>query len=49
MTTGDIANHLADICGAEVSRDLVSRMTDAVIEDMQQRQSRSLDACIRSC
>jgi putative transposase len=28
MTTGDIANHLADIYGTEVSRDLVSRVTD---------------------
>jgi len=44
MTTGDIANHLADIYGTEVSRDLVSRVTDAVIEDMQQWQSRPLDA-----
>jgi len=45
MTTGDITNHLADIYGSEVSRDLVSRVTDAVIEDMQQWQSRPLDAC----
>ena len=45
MTTGDIANHLADIYGTEVSRDLVSRVTDAVIEEMQQWQSRPLDAC----
>jgi transposase-like protein len=45
MTTGDIANHLANIYGTEVSRDLVSRVTDAVIEDMQQWQSRPLDAC----
>jgi len=50
MTTGDIANHLADIYGSEVSRDLVSRVTDAVIEDMQQWQSRPLDAgSIRCC
>ena len=44
MTTGDIANHLADIYGTEVSRDLVSRVTDAVIEQMQQWQSRPLDS-----
>ena len=43
MTTGDIANHLADIYGTEVSRDLVSRVTDAAIEQMQQWQSRPLD------
>jgi transposase-like protein len=40
MTTGDIAHHLADIYGTEVSRGLVSRVTDAVIEDMQHWQSR---------
>jgi transposase-like protein len=45
MTTGDIANHLADIYGTEVSRDLVSRVTDAIVEDMQQWQSRPLDSC----
>jgi len=44
MTTGDIANHLADIYGTQVSRDLVSRVTDAVVEQMQQWQSRPLDA-----
>jgi len=43
MTTGDIANHLADVYGTEVSRDLVSRVTDAVINDMQEWQSRPLD------
>ena len=45
MTTGDITNHLGDIYGSEVSRELVSRVTDAVIEDMQQWQSRPLDSC----
>jgi putative transposase len=44
MTTGDIVNHLADIYGTEVSRDLVSRVTDAVVEQMQQWQSRPLDS-----
>ena len=44
MTTGDITNHLADIYGTDVSRDLVSQVTDAVIEDMQQWQSRPLDS-----
>jgi transposase-like protein len=43
MTTGDITNHLADVYGSEVSRDLVSRVTDAVITDMQEWQSRPLD------
>lgn len=44
LTTGDIVNHLADVYGSEVSRDLVSRVTDAVVEQMQQWQARPLDA-----
>lgn len=43
MTTGDIANHLADIYGTHVSRDLVSRVTDAVLEQMTEWQNRPLD------
>lgn len=43
MTTGDIANHLADVYGSNVSRDLVSAVTDRVVEDMQAWQNRPLD------
>ena len=43
MTTGDIANHLADVYGTGVSRDLVSRVTDQVVEDMLEWQNRPLD------
>ena len=43
MTTGDIANHLADVYGSQVSRDLVSKVTDAVVEDMRAWCSRPLD------
>ena len=43
MTTGDIANHLADVYGTEVSRDLVSKVTDAVLTDMNAWASRPLD------
>ena len=43
MTTGDIANHLADVYGSQVSRDLVSTVTDAVVEDMRAWCSRPLD------
>jgi transposase-like protein len=43
MTTSDIANHLADIYGTSVSRDLVSRVTDSVVEDMIAWQNRPLD------
>ncbi|WP_371364892.1 transposase [Jatrophihabitans sp. GAS493] len=38
MTTGDIANHLADIYGTDVSRELVSKVADAVISEMQEWQ-----------
>lgn len=43
MTTGDIANHLADVYGTEVSRDLVSTVTDAVVAEMTEWSSRPLD------
>jgi transposase-like protein len=43
LTTGDIANHLADVYGTNVSRDLVSRVTDQVTEALAGWQSRPLD------
>jgi putative transposase len=43
MTTGDIQAHLAEIYGTEVSRDTISRITDAVVEDMVSWQNRPLD------
>jgi putative transposase len=43
MTTGDIANHLADMYGSQVSKDLVSRVTDAVVADMAEWAGRPLD------
>lgn len=43
MTTGDIANHLQDVYGDEVSRDLVSKVTDQILTDMAEWQSRPLD------
>ncbi len=43
MTTGDIAAHLQDIYGDQVSRDLVSKVTDAVVEEMTAWQARPLD------
>jgi len=44
MTTGDIATHLQDIYGTQVSRDLVSRVTDTIVADMTSWQNRPLDA-----
>jgi putative transposase len=43
MTTRDIQAHLQEIYGVEISADLVSRVTDAVINDVKEWQSRSLD------
>jgi putative transposase len=43
MTTGDIQAHLAEIYGTEISRDTISRITDAVIEDLIAWQNRPLD------
>ena len=43
MTTGDIQAHLAEIYGTDISRDTISRITDAVVEDMVAWQNRPLD------
>ena len=43
MTTGDIAAHLAEVYDTEISRDLVSRVTDAVLTDLRMWQARPLD------
>ena len=34
MTLVDIVNHLADVNGDEVSRDLVSKVTDQILGDI---------------
>jgi putative transposase len=43
LTTGEISAHLADVYGAEVSRDTISRITDRVVEELADWQSRPLD------
>jgi putative transposase len=43
MTTGDIQAHLFDIYDTEISRDTISRITDAVVEDLIAWQNRPLD------
>jgi transposase-like protein len=35
---------LAEVYGAEVSRDTISRITDAVVEELSAWQSRPLDS-----
>jgi putative transposase len=44
MTVRDIAAHLSDLYGVEVGRDTISRVTDAVLEDVEAWRSRPLDA-----
>jgi Transposase, Mutator family len=44
MTTRDIRAHLREIYGVEVSADLISRVTDGVVEELAEWQSRPLDA-----
>jgi putative transposase len=43
LTTGEISSHFAEIYGASVSRETISRITDKVIEEMQSWQTRPLD------
>ena len=44
LTTGEVQAHLAEIYGAEVSRDQVSTITDRVLEGLAEWQSRPLEA-----
>src|SRR3954464_11615905 len=43
LTTGEISAHFAEIYGASVSRETVSRITDKVIEEMNDWANRPLD------
>jgi putative transposase len=42
LTTGDISAHFAEVYGASISKDTVSRITDRVVEEMQAWTSRPL-------
>jgi putative transposase len=44
MTTRDIRAHLRELYDIEVSPDLISRVTDAVVEELTEWQSRPLDS-----
>ena len=44
LTTGEISAHLAEVYGAEVSKDTVSRITEAVLDELAAWQSRPLDS-----
>ncbi len=43
MSTGDIQAYLSDAYGTDISRDTISRITDAIVEDMVAWQNRPLD------
>jgi transposase-like protein len=43
LTTGEISAHFAEIYGASVSKETISRITDRVIEEMQAWHQRPLD------
>jgi transposase-like protein len=44
LTTGEISAHLAEVYGADVSRQTISTITDRVMEGMAEWQNRPLDA-----
>jgi putative transposase len=43
LTTGEVQAHMAEVYGADVSRDTVSRITDRILEEMSDWQNRPLD------
>jgi putative transposase len=43
LTTGEISAHFAEIYGASVSKETISRITDRVVEEMQAWATRPLD------
>jgi transposase-like protein len=49
MSTRDIEAHLREIYGVSVGRDLISRVTDAVMDDARAWQQRPLDDVYRCC
>jgi putative transposase len=44
LTTGEISAHFSDIYGASISKDTISRITDAVVGEMEDWRHRPLDA-----
>ena len=43
LTTGEIADHFAQVYGQSMSKDTISRITDKVIAEMVEWQNRPLD------
>ena len=51
LTTGEVAVHFADVYGATVSKDTISRITDKVVGELADWCNRPLESarCIRWC
>jgi transposase-like protein len=43
LTTGEVSAHMAEVYGADVSRDTISRITDRILEELGDWASRPLD------
>jgi putative transposase len=43
MTVSDIQSHLTELYGTEISRDLISTMTDGILDDVKEWRDRPLD------
>ncbi len=43
LTTGEVSAHLAEVYGADVSKETISTITDRVLDSMSEWQSRPLD------
>jgi putative transposase len=43
LTTGEVQAHMAEVYGADVSRDTISRITDRILEEMSEWGNRPLD------
>ena len=49
MTTREIRAHIAELYGLTVSAELISKVTDAVLDEVAEWQSRPWRRCTRSC
>ncbi len=43
LTTGEISAHLAEVYGASISKDTISRITDKIVEEMNTWWARPLE------
>lgn len=44
LTTGEIAAHFAEVYGATVSKDTISKITEKVVDEMTEWVNRPLDS-----